>query len=583
MSAAVYFYNNVAYQVTPPTAAEQVSVTLTDGIGVVASDAIHLFGDNATLHFSAPGFISRTVEIDATNNAELLLIEMMAEPLPVVVTPPPVIVGAIDINSEPVGATVEIDGDDKGVTPIKISSLTGGAHRLRISLPGYQTIEEEITVTDEHKNFTRDYRLKTKQTTVQIRATPSGGILRVNGVVTDAKSLSLTSGQTHILRYQKTGYLAQTRELKVTANESSPIVFNLAEETGEVVIRSTPPANININGNINGEWIGVTPQTIKLQTVPQKITLTRDGYRGVELKITPTADASSLIDQTLQTEAAARLAEAQAQPQITVTAGITLKFFDPRRATFSIGASTDDKARRANEFRRQIRLTKPFYVSTTEITAAQFAKFRAIKNADKKPVRNVSWHDAAAFCNWLSAQQNLRAAYQISDGKVRAFDASADGYRLPSEAEWEWLARLAGRAKSSRFVWGDAATIPAGSGNFADESARGSVAKFIPRYDDGFAAVAPVASFVADAAGLYDMAGNVSEWVHDVYDLRPPSGAVETDPFGVQGDAIGDAHVVKGASFRTASLTGLRASFREGLLRGRDDVGFRVVRNLYEE
>ena len=103
--------------------------------------------------------------------------------------------------------------------------------------------------------------------------------------------------------------------------------------------------------------------------------------------------------------------------------------------------------------------------------------------------------------------------------------------------------------------------------------------QYIARYRDGFAGVAPVASFAADAAGLYDMAGNLSEWMHDRYSLQPPGpGQVERNPFGGR---YGDSRVIKGANFRSASVTGLRSSFRDGLLNGRDDVGFRVARYLY--
>ena len=290
-----------------------------------------------------------------------------------------------------------------------------------------------------------------------------------------------------------------------------------------------------------------------------------------------------LIDEQLQTELAARLSGAT--PFLTAAAGVTMKFFNPAAQSknrFTMGAPVGEKARRANEFQREVDLTRSFYVSTTEITEAQFAQYKPLPGGGKNhPVRNVSWAEAAGFCNWMSARDGLQPVYQLAGGQLRDFDGTADGYRLPTEAEWEWLARIAGRAGpgAARFVWGDATTIPANSGNFADESATGSVSKYIPRYKDGFPGVAPVASFVADAAGLYDMAGNVSEWVHDVYDLRPPeAGRVEVNPFG---GGYGEGRVVKGASFRTASIVGLRASFREGLLRARDDVGFRVVRYLY--
>jgi formylglycine-generating enzyme required for sulfatase activity len=75
------------------------------------------------------------------------------------------------------------------------------------------------------------------------------------------------------------------------------------------------------------------------------------------------------------------------------------------------------------------------------------------------------------------------------------------------------------------------------------------------------------------------MAGNVSEWVHDVYSILPPRNEqIADNPLGEQ---QGAAHVVKGANWRSGTITTLRPAFREGLTGGRDDLGFRIGRYLY--
>ena len=637
----VYFSHTVSFRIAPQLAADNAVVSVAAGTGLVIFDTAYIFGGRAALGFASPGFISRTVEIDFEKDAQRLVVEMQEAPARVVITTAPSlaqtrwhvngvyvitaeefagefepgavrieahnkfyrpeilqlemqigdnlthhlnltpVIGVIDIRSEPAGAAVVINDEEKGLTPLQVAAVPGGLHRVRIMLDGYEDVEEEIAVTNTLSEFKRDYRLKRKQTAVHIKATPAGGVLSIDGVaVAIAPKLSLSAGAKHTLQYDKPGYLPQSREVFLKAHEQAEIVFALKKEIGEVVIRSTPPADLRING----KEMGVTPQTLRLQALRQKITLERTGYRTVELVVTPSAAAPLLVDEQLQTELAARLSKAT--PLLTAAAGVTMKFFYPRTQTsgrFTMGAPVGEPARRANEFQREVDLTRAFYVGTTEITEAQFAQYQPAKSVQgsgkKHPVRNVSWQAAAGFCNWMSAQDGLQPAYRLVDGQLRGFDSTADGYRLLSEAEWEWLARVVGRSGAARFVWGEATTIPANSGNFADESAKGSVSKYIPRYNDGFAGVAPVASFVADAAGLYDMAGNVSEWVHDVYDLQPPKpGRVEVNPFGGRG---GDGRVVKGASFRSASITGLRSSFREGLLRTRDDVGFRVARYLY--
>ena len=635
-----YFLQVVSFRIAPPAAAEHAVVSITDGAGVVMFGTAYLLGERTALGFASPGFISESVVVDAAKSGGDLFVEMREAPVRVVITtapsgaqtrwrvngahaatagefigefePGPVRIevdhafyrpeilefdvqtgqdltrhlnlmplsGLLSIRSEPAGAMVTVNGEAQGLTPVQVAAVPGGVHRVQVVLEGFDGIDEELTVTNTRSEVRRDYRLKRQQTTLRITASPAGGVLRVNGIATRiASTLSLTADDRHALVYEKPGYLPQSREVVLKANAQAEVVFALEAEIGEVVIRSTPPADLGINGVA----VGVTPQTLRLQALPQTITLASAGYRSVELVITPSASAPLLIDERLQTEFAARMA--QAAPVITAAAGVNLKFFNPVRASgrFTMGAPVGEKARRANEFQREVNLTKAFYVSTTEITEAQFANYQPVQGSGANhPVRNLSWVAAAGFCNWMSAQDGLQPAYNLAGGQLRGFDENADGYRLLSEAEWEWLARVAGRGRTARFVWGNEATIPADSGNFADESAKGSLSNYIPRYHDGFSGVAPVASFGADAAGLYDMAGNVSEWIHDVYDLRPPQpGRVETNPFGAPHGGAGDGRVVKGANFRSASLVGLRSSFREGLLGGRDDVGFRVARYLY--
>ena len=135
------------------------------------------------------------------------------------------------------------------------------------------------------------------------------------------------------------------------------------------------------------------------------------------------------------------------------------------------------------------------------------------------------------------------------------------------------------KKKQTIFAWGNETVIPSRTANVADESAKGQVRFFVPNYNDGYSGIAPVGSFEREASGLYDMAGNVSEWVHDVYSIVPPqANSVVNDPLG---DQRGSSHVVKGANWRSGTITALRPAFREGLTAGRDDVGFRVGRYLY--
>jgi formylglycine-generating enzyme required for sulfatase activity len=131
---------------------------------------------------------------------------------------------------------------------------------------------------------------------------------------------------------------------------------------------------------------------------------------------------------------------------------------------------------------------------------------------NRLPANNVSWFDAVSFCNTLSQQVGLQLCYRI-DGRQVAWDTNADGYRLPTEAEWEYAARA---GTETTYWWGN--DIKQGLAN-----CRTCGSKW-----DG-KSTAPVGSFKPNAFGLFDTSGNVSEWVqdcrHENYQGAPSDGS----------------------------------------------------------
>ena len=118
--------------------------------------------------------------------------------------------------------------------------------------------------------------------------------------------------------------------------------------------------------------------------------------------------------------------------------------------------------------------------------------------------------------------------------------------------------------------------MPPDSGNYADLSATGLVSPTLDDYDDQFPATAPAHSFRPNALGLFNMGGNVAEWVHDYYSASAAgNGKVEKDPVGPK---TGSTHVIRGSSWMDASVSELRLSYRESGTRPRADLGFRVAR-----
>ena len=115
-----------------------------------------------------------------------------------------------------------------------------------------------------------------------------------------------------------------------------------------------------------------------------------------------------------------------------------------------------------------------------------------------------------------------------------------------------------------------------GSGNYADASAKDVLETRLEDYDDGYPVSAPPGKFPPNELGLYDLGGNVAEWVHDWYTAAPPlDAATVDDPLGPN---AGNAHVVRGSSYKSSSITELRLAYRYGAAEGKADVGFRVAR-----
>ena len=160
--------------------------------------------------------------------------------------------------------------------------------------------------------------------------------------------------------------------------------------------------------------------------------------------------------------------------------------------------------------------------SNTNVLDPNHRQFRdgySWRNRD--PVIYVSWPDAAKYCNALSKAQGLTPAY---DEKTWDLTAGASGYRLPTEAQWEYAAT--GRGEGRKYPWGNDPP----SGRLANVSELPSTQPVAPLRSDAGGGVTVVGSYPAGASrdGLMDMSGNVCQWCQDW--LNPYSAADQNDP-----------------------------------------------------
>ena len=233
-----------------------------------------------------------------------------------------------------------------------------------------------------------------------------------------------------------------------------------------------------------------------------------------------------------------------------------------------------------------VELERPFYIGTHEITNAEFRLWkeehtsRAMRgqtlDMDRQPVANVSWLEAAIFCNWLSRRQGLPLFYIEQNGLVTGINVDAHGYRLPTEAEWAFVAKIDMNGNTKMFPWeGEQYPPPEVVANYADQSAAKFMSFTLSNYNDGYPTSAPVGSFDANGKGIHDLGGNVAEWISDYYEIRTSRDGPELDPTGPMS---GSRHVIRGASWAMGSRSELRLSYRDGGTDPRMDLGFRIAR-----
>ena len=245
--------------------------------------------------------------------------------------------------------------------------------------------------------------------------------------------------------------------------------------------------------------------------------------------------------------------------------------------TFTMGSPAGERQRHEDERAHTVALS-PFYLSPYEVTQADYEAVMGSNPSHFKggnlPVETVTWYDAAAYCNALSKRAGLTPVYTIS-GNTVSWNRTADGYRLPTEAEWEYAARAGTR---SVFPWGD--RITSDNANFEGTYPYLIEENYVNRQDPTVRSsrnrnrTVEVDELPPNGFGLCNMHGNVSEWCFDYY------GEYGEEADNPAGALSGSLRVNRGGGWNDFGKQ-LRSAYRSATTPDTTDwnLGFRIARN----
>ena len=247
--------------------------------------------------------------------------------------------------------------------------------------------------------------------------------------------------------------------------------------------------------------------------------------------------------------------------------------------SFQMGSPESEAWRSADETQHTVTVSD-FYMSKYELTQKEYEEITGNNpssfSGENLPVENISWLDAVAYCNARSEKDGLTPVYTI-DGQNISWDRSANGYRLPTEAEWEYACRAG-------------TTTPFYIENSPSDEDANYYGHYPYEIEDNYFSqgnlevkpgeyrqtTVPVDSFSENPYGLYNMHGNVSEWVWDYYGEYPTDE--QTDPAG---PAAGTLRVYRGGGWNDFAKN-MRSAYRATLEqnKGSFNIGIRLVLNV---
>ena len=418
----------------------------------------------------------------------------------------------VRIRSTPDKATVFIDGVDKGLTDLGLW-LYPGSYQLRLVRSGYLDVTTQITVlegrtNDFHSDLTKNVG------TLSVTVTPADARVFINKEdYGDRRKIELAPG-TYRVAVEKSGWHGQSEQVTVGLGETVKRTYTLKQITGSLRFTVKPlEARVTLYGSDGAEvesWTGMK----YLQALPvgtYRLEAGQAGYETQKIALTITENHTSTTNLVLEEGSDIVVA------MVLVEGG-----------SFQMGSTSGD----SDEKPVHTVTVNSFYMDKTEVTQAEYRRVMGknpsrFSDCDECPVEKVSWYEAIAYCNRRSGLEGLQPAYIIS-GETVTWDRRANGYRLPTEAEWEYAAR--GGNKSEGYTYSGSNGLAAVGWYTGNSGGR----------------THPVGQLQPNELGLYDMSGNVWEWGWDWYYAGYYRSSPKDNPTG---PSTGSLRVVRGGSW----------------------------------
>ncbi len=535
---------------------------------------------------------------------------------------PQLVLGTTDLtfSTTPAEAVVLIDGERVGHTPLVVEDVLAGERVVRFQHPFHEPVIERFqAVRDEPGQLTVVF--EPVETSLLIASNPKGATVTFNGVLQDGEApleLDTPTGRYEVT-LELAGRQSATIEVDVLPGEENAVSVDLERKPlGTLLIDVEPTdARVRVAGEpyVRGMRLeqgrhqvvvsapgfltkrermdvteGLNQHSISLATAISRLSITaqptdaeviiKAGNRRTARYVAPLDVPFGPVRVTVRAKdhqtfrAKWNINEPTTVKRVRlpaqrVTAG--RRFSDPLSSggtgpelivisSGSFGLGIDDGPPDEGP-RRTVELYESFALGIFEVTQGEYARFDTERAVDPDsasfPVNGIEWASAVAYTRWLSTETGHR-------------------YRLPSEVEWEYAARAGTSTPLYAVFDGPRLDGVCVYENVRDQSMREYARTDAVICSDGFKELAPVGSFQPNPWGLYDMIGNVAEWVSDCWYERHPGPRLRAGP---REEPACHTWVVRGGSWLTPSQD-IRATLRIPGADGRIRRGFRVVREL---